>query len=219
MKIRFNILTKIILVIFLWLACIYKLYIDYDHEYLMDSLIHTGLIVVAGIISVFAINADYSQYKQQKRLILFLSTATTLLCVSGLLLTVYFLKKQDQTTSVLYATRNTSGLGQITVDFRENNTYKLGRHNFMSAKYQRGHFTIKDSIIYLDNPYPSEQIMSDRLLIRTRLTIDSAGKGNLLKVLFGSPEDDITAKAFLYQVNHTRQIIDSAISFKVSKKQ
>jgi hypothetical protein len=88
----------------------------------------------------------------------------------------------------------------------------------MSANYQRGHFTIKDSVIYLDKSYASEQIMSDRFLLKTNPNFDSTKKANVLKMLFGTPEDDVKAKTVLYQINHNGQTIDSAISFKVAQK-
>ena len=212
---KFNSLTKTILVFFLWVACIYKIYTDYDHEYLMDSLIHNGLIIIASLVSAFAINSDYSQYKQQKKLTSFLSSITILICISGLFLTTYLLKKQDKTPTILYATRNNTGLGRITIDFRENNTYKLGRHQFFSANYQRGQYTIKDNVIYLDKTYASEQIMSDKFLVKRNPNFDSTKKANFLKIMFGTPEADVKAKTFLYQLNHNGQTIDSAITFKV----
>ena len=206
------------MVLLLWLICIYKVYVDFDREYLFDSLIHNALLIIASIVSAFAINSDYSQYKQQKKLTSFFSSMTAILCIVGLLLTTYFLKRQDQTQTIYYAVRNTGGLGQITLDFRENNTYKLGRHHFMSASYDRGHYTIKNSIIYLDKLYTSEQIMSDRFLFKTNPNFDSSKKGNVLKILFGTPEDDATAKTVLYQINQHGRTIDSTISFKVVQK-
>ena len=88
----------------------------------------------------------------------------------------------------------------------------------MSASYDRGHYTIKDSIIYLDKLYTSEQIMSDRFLFKTNPNFDSSKKGNVLKILFGTPEDDATAKTVLYQINQHGRTIDSTISFKVVQK-
>lgn len=215
---KFSPLIKTILVLLLWLVCIYKIYVDFDREYLFDSLIHNALIIIASIVSAFAFNSDYSQYRQQKKLTAFFSSMTAILFIAGLLLTTYFLKRQDQTRTIYYAVRNTGGLGQITLDFRENNTYKLGRHHFMSANYQRGHYTIRDSIIYLDKTYSSEQIMSDRFLLKTNPSFDPTKKGNVIKMLFGTPEDDATAKTVLYQINHNGREIDSTISFKVVQK-
>ena len=150
---KFRPYIKTILVLLLWLVCIYKIYVDFDREYLFDSLIHNALIIIASVFSALAFNSDYFHYKQQKKLTSFFSSATGILCIVALLLTTYFLKRQDQTQTIYYAVRNTGGLGQISLDFRENNTYKLGRHHFMSANYQRGHYTIRDSIIYLDKCY------------------------------------------------------------------
>ncbi len=215
---KFSPPIKTILILLLWLACIYKLYVDFDREYLFDSLLHNALIIIASIVSAFAINSDYSQYSQQKKIISFFPSLTAVLCIVGLLLTTYLLKRQDQTRTIYYAVRNTGGLGQITLDFRENNTYKLGRHHFMSANYQRGHYTIKDSVIYLDKSYAAEQIMSDRFLFKENPNFDSTKKGNVLKILFGTPEDDVKAKTVLYQINHNGQTMDLTISFKVVEK-
>ncbi len=215
---KFSPPIKTILVLLLWLACIYKLYVDFDREYLFDSLIHKALIIIASIVSAFVINSDFSQYRQQKMLSSLFPSFTAVLCIAGLLLTTYLLKRQDQTRTIYYAVRNTGGLGQITLDFRENNTYKLGRHHFMSAHYQRGHYTLKDSVIYLDKSYAAEQIMSDRFLFKENSNFDPTKKGNVLKILFGTPEDDVKAKTVLYQINHNGQTIDSTISFKVVEK-
>ncbi|MBS1755488.1 MAG: hypothetical protein JST34_15720 [Bacteroidetes bacterium] len=215
---KFSPPIKTILVLLLWLACIYKLYVDFDREYLFDSLIHNALIIIASTLSAFAINSDYSQYRQQKKVSSFFSSLTAILCIAGLLLITYLLKQQDQTRTIYYAVRNTGGLGQITLDFRENNTYKLGRHHFMSANYQRGRYTIKDSIIYLDKSYTEEQIMSDRFLFKENPNYDTTKKGNVLKMLFGAPEDDVKAKTVLYQITHNGQTIDSAISFRLVQR-
>jgi hypothetical protein len=215
---KFSPRIKTILVLLLWLICIYKINFDFDREYLFDSLIHNALIIIASLASAFAINSDYSQYKRHKKLTAFFSSMTAFLCIIGLLLTTYFLKRQDQTQTLYYAVRNTGGLGQITLDLRVNNTYKLGRHHFMSAEYKRGHFSIKDSILYLDKTYASEQIISDRLLFKTNPNFNPTKNGNVLKILFGTPEDDVTAKTFLYQINHKGQTLDSTISFKLVQR-
>jgi hypothetical protein len=221
MKIRFNLLAKTVLVPLLWLACIYKIYIDYDYEYLMDSLIHTGLIILATIISAFAIHSDYSQYKQNKNVTSFISSATILLFITGLLLTTYLLKKQDDTPSILYAIKNTSGFGSITLDFRENNTYKLGQHHFMSTGYSRGHYSKKDSIIYLNDGAALEELTSNRLVLKTIPVSDSVKNKKqtlLLTLVFGKPQVDTAPETFLFQVDKKGGIMESATSFKVVQK-
>lgn len=215
---KFSLPIKPIVVLLIWLICIYKIYADFDREYLFDSLVQTGLLIIAGIISALAISSDYSRYRQQKKLASFISSITVILCIAGLLLTNHFLKRQDQTSTMYYAVRNTGGLGQITLDFRENNTYKVGRKRFMSATYHRGHYKISDSIIYLDKAYSPAQLISDRLLFKPNPNYYSTKKGNVLKMLFGTPKDDVTSKVLLYPINHNGQIIDSAISFKVVDK-
>jgi len=116
---KFSLPIKTILVLFIWLVCIYKVYADFDREYLFDSLVQAGLLIIAGIISALAISSDYSLYRQQKKLTSFISSITVILCIAGLLLTNHFLKRQDQTSTIYYAVRNTGGLGQITLDFRK----------------------------------------------------------------------------------------------------
>lgn len=109
-------------------------------------------------------------------------------------------------------------MGRITLDFRANNTYKLGRHRFFSVDYNRGKYIMTDSIIYLDNPHESELLLSDKLLITKNPNYDSTKKKNTLKAIFGTPEDDVTASTLLYQINNSGHKVESAISFKVIEK-
>ena len=218
MKQRCIFLNQVMLILLVWAACIYKLYVDYDNEYLTKSLIHTSLIIIASLISAFAINSDFSRYKQNKSLVSFISTFVVIACISGLLLTTYLLKKQDDTTTVLYAISSNRGWSDITLDFRKNSTYKLGYNHFLSTGYIRGHYTKKDSVIYLNKPDVSSELASDKLILKTVPISDSIKKKKqkgILRFLFDKSPIDTMPQTFLFQVNDKGEIIDSAISFKV----
>lgn len=213
---------KTILVLFFWSIYIYKIYVDYDYEYLMDKFIHHSLIIIACIVSFIAINSDISKYKQQRKMPCFLSTGATFLCVIGFLLTSYFLKRQDQTPTVLYAAKHRGLFGTTTsLDFRENNTYKFGWNGFMSSSYSRGNYEKKDSIIYLDNIKNLDELVSNRLVLRTILIIDSSRKKKR-KLFSKLPNDkykiDTTTETFLFQLDNNGNVIDSAKRFRVVYK-
>jgi hypothetical protein len=141
--------------------------------------------------------------------------------ITGLLILTYLLKKQDDTRSILYATRTTMGLSSISIDFRENNTYKLGVHHFMATDYTRGRYTKNDSTIYLDKPFLSNNLVSNKLILKTIPMADSLKnkKQNwLLTLLLGKNSIDTTPETFLFQVNERGQIIKDALSFKLTHK-
>jgi hypothetical protein len=164
---------------------------------------------------VYRILYRFSNYKKSKRIVSFISSGAGIVCAGFLLFTLNQLKKQDKTPSVLYASKFTPG---ISIDFRENNTYKCGKHAFMSSDYIRGHYTLKDSLIYLDRSNIFGLVVSNRLLLKTIPITDATRnkkRNNLLTLLFSTSSADTTPKTFLYQVDQNGKVINSAIVLKV----
>ncbi|MGB8191567.1 MAG: hypothetical protein WCF67_06595 [Chitinophagaceae bacterium] len=221
MRSRSHFLLVSILIFFAWLACAYKLYIDYDKESISTNVIHAIFIIIAGIISIVAFINDYVHYSDERKLFSFFPTGISVACITGLLLTVYFLKKQDDTPTILYAQKNYQVLSSISIDLRKNNTYKIGRHQFMSTTYTRGIFKRSDSLIYLDRSGIPDELISDRLILLSIPENDSARKYrpyNLFNIIFGAQQHDTTPGKYLYQLDRHGRIMDSAISFKIIPK-
>lgn len=205
------------MIVLLWGVCIYNLWAEYDHDFLFDSLIQNALIVVATIVSTLVIYSERARERQGKRLFLF-PAIISCICIVGLLATTYVLKRRDMAPTLFYATTNTSGLGKITLDFRSDNTFRFGVHHQLSARYYRGRYHVKDSFVYLETRGIEEHIKGSRLMFTANPAFNASGDGNALKMLFGTPEEDINARTLLYQIDEEGRTIESAPSFKVIGK-
>jgi hypothetical protein len=216
---RQNTIIRIILIIAAWSCCGYRVYIDFDHCYWFDDLIHKSLISFASIISVTCIYLDYKRYQGHKTASSFVSGAATIVSVVILLLIVDQLKEQDRTSTILYASKCYSDLNTISLEFRENGTYKCGISIFFGdSYYTRGRYIIKDSIIYLDKSNLYDIIKSDRLLMKLMPKNDTAKKQGLLGILLGlpKPSHDNSPEKFLFQIDN-KGAISSAIALRVNE--
>lgn len=218
MKFSLNIFIRTILLIALWLFCIYKICLDFDHKYWFDDLIHTVLIVLSVIISLVFVYVDFKQYKRQRTIFNLISPSLTFIFIAVLIITINHLNKQDKSPTIMYASKFYNGLNTISIDFRENSTYKCGNSSFMGdSYYSRGHYSIKDSIIYLDKSNLFGIIRTDKLLIKTVSNDTIPKKKNILSLILGSPSIDTLPNTFLYQLNVNGERINSAIVLEVSK--
>jgi hypothetical protein len=216
MKYAINPFIRTILILGAWFLCVRKIYVDFDHSYWLDNLVPTALIVLASTISLLSFLVDYICYKRGKKLVFFIPTAVSVLCIATLIITTDRLKQQDRTPTILYASFH-NGLSTVTIDFRENGSYKCKKGNFMGdSYYTRGHYSIKDSVIYLDKSNLYELVKTDRLLMKTIPKNAKAKKESLLRLLFGSSKPDTLPETFLFQLNHQGDTIPSAIVFRVN---
>jgi hypothetical protein len=193
------------------------MYVDFDHYDVSDGFIHIVLIAIAIVFSIFVFIGDNSQYKEEKELLSFMPTGVNVVCIIALLLTNFFLKEQDNTPTVIYATTKGVPFNYLSLDLRKNNTYKLGRHRFLSGDYVRGHYAKKDSMIYLENGIP-DALVSDRLVLKTIPLTDSIIKRrrNSFLNLLTSNEPDTMPGLFMFQVDKNGKILDSVLYFELS---
>jgi NADH:ubiquinone oxidoreductase subunit 2 (subunit N) len=134
MKFVINPFLRTILVITAWLLCIRQIYIDFNHRHFLNIILHV-LTVIASIISLLCLLVDHIRYKTDKKLFSFAPTAISLLSIIGLVITSQYLKQQDKTPTVFYASRFYSGLNTIAIDFRENGTYRCKKGGFFGDTY------------------------------------------------------------------------------------
>jgi hypothetical protein len=80
----------------------------------------------------------------------------------------------------------------------------------------RGRYTIKDSFLILDRSNLYNQIISNRLLIKSIPKADSLKKQGFLGKLLGLPKPDTTAKTYLFQLDHQGETIPSALVLTVN---
>ncbi len=187
---------------------------DFDHSYWFDNLIHTVLIILSSIVSLIFIYVDIKQYKRQRTIFKLITPILTIIFISALIGTINHLNQQDKSPTIIYASKFYGGLNTISIDFRENGTYKCCNNIFMGDRYSfRGHYSIKDSIIYLDKSNLYDLVMSDKLLMKTVSKDMTLNKKNIL----GSPNIDTLPKTFLYQLNINGDTINSAIVLNVNR--
>jgi hypothetical protein len=198
-----------------WFFCCRKIYLDFTYNRFLDSTLPL-LIFVAGIVSLISFLVDYGRYKASKKLTLFFPTFVSVLCITALFVTNLYLKHQDKTPTILYASRFYDRLSTISLDFRENGTYKCEKRSFMcSSYYTRGQYSIKDSIIYLDKSNLYDLVKTDRLQMMTIPKSSKSKGGNLLTLLFGSKADTLP-ETYLFQLDNIGDTIPSAIVLRVN---
>jgi len=218
MQSRLNTFIRTALVLVVWFFCIYKIYVDFDHDYWFDDLIHTALIVLASIVSLAFGYIGYWRYKRQKNLSFFASTGVTVLCIIALIIITNHLKQQDKTPTIIYASKFYSGLNTISLEFRKNGTYKCGKSSFMGdTYYTRGRYTIKDSIIYLDKSNLFDLVTTNKLLMKTVLKDEKTRKKSIFSLLFSPSKPDTLPETYLYQLDNKGDTISSAIVLKINQ--
>jgi hypothetical protein len=217
MKFLINPIFRISLILGTWFFCFRKVYLEFTHTHFLDFALPL-LIFLAGVISLVSFLIDYGRYKTHKKVSFFLPTLVTVLCISGLFGFDQYLKHQDKTPTVLYASKVYSGLSTISIDFRENGTYRCEKGGlFGDTYYTRGRYTIKDSIIQLDKSNLYDLVKTDRLRMMTIPKNVKVQKGNLLTLLFASSsKPDTLPETFLFQLDQKNDTIPSALVLRVN---
>jgi len=216
MKFLTNPIFRTVLIIAVWFLCLRKIYLEFSHTSFLD-LVLPLLFFAAGVISLLSFLVDYSRYKRCKRTAFYIPTVVTVLCIATVIGTNQYLKQQDNTPTVLYASKFYSGLNTISIDFRENGTYKCSKDVFFSDEYYtRGKYSIKDSVIYLDKSDLFDIVRSDKLKMMTIPKSEKSKKGNLLPLLFGSSKPDTLSDTYLFQLDNKGDTIPSAVVFRVN---
>jgi hypothetical protein len=217
MKLVINPIFRIFLILGAWFLCFRKIYLEFTHTSFLDFTLPL-LIFLAGTISWVSFLVDYGLYKTDKKFLFFMPTVVTVVCISGLIGFDQYLKHQDKTPTVLYASKFYNGLNTISIDFRENGTYKCKKSGlFGGTYYTRGRYTIKDSIIQLDKSNLYDLVKTDRLQMMTIPKNVKSQKRNLLSLLFASSsKPDTLPTTFLFQIDQKGDTIPSAIALRVN---
>lgn len=218
MKFVVNPFFRTFLILGTWFFCFRKVYLDFTHSSFLDFALPL-LIFLAGVVSFVSFLVDYGRYKAQRKVSLFFTTLVSVSCISGLIGFDQYLKHQDKTPTILYASKFYSGLNTISIDFRENGTYKCEKGGlFGDTYYTRGRYTIKDSIIQLDKSNLYDLVKTDRLQMMTVPKNGKAKKRNLLSLLFASSsKPDTLPETFVFQIDQRGDTIPSAIVLRVNR--
>jgi hypothetical protein len=168
-----------------------------DHKFIFDKEINLVLSVVTIIFFAWTYINDKKQHEKTKRWIAFFPTIIEVFIGIGLFTILFIFQQRDKSPTKLYCVIKNVDFNGVSIDFREDGTYKLTSW-CLGADYYRGTYVMTDSIITLDeNP-----IINNRLVIRQDGEKDS----------LGNIEESI------YQINKNGQIIENAIDFRVLGK-
>lgn len=207
-------IARIVITIALWLICIRLVFLDFHRTTVFDF---SGplLFLLASVVSFVSLLVDYQSFRRSRKLVSFIPTAVSILCITGLVVTKRYFQQQDNTPIVLQATPSEL-FSSISLDFRENGTYKCARSRglFKGSDYLRGQYTIRDSLIILDRANLFDLVMTDRLRLVTVPGNKEARKSLLLEII-GTSKPDTLPKTYLYQVDDKGDMVPSAISFRV----
>ena len=104
----------------------------------------------------------------------------------------------------------------LSIDFRENGTYKSGLSGFMAGEnFIRGRYVIKDSVIYLDRSNLHGMVLSNKLLMKTMNVARKKQERGLLKSLFGKRKYDTIPETLLLQLNERDDTIPNAVKLRM----
>jgi hypothetical protein len=193
--------TKIILVLAVGLTLSYRFIWCVDRERIFDDELNFGLTAIALGFLGWIVFKDRKQYFRTRNLSAFVPTSLGFFIGIALLTGLYFLHHRDQSPSKLYCMSKMSDFNGVSIDFREDGTYKLTSWS-LGADYYRGTYTIDDKIIILDKSPNKEIIRSNRLMIVADGKVDSLGN----------------IEQSIYQIKGESQIIKNAVSFRVLGK-
>lgn len=206
---------RILFVVVAWSFSGFTYYWYFDHQNVFDFL--PGILIfIASVVSVISLYFDNDGYRQTKKLRAFFPTLVAIICVGCYFGLREYLLRQDRTPVVLAAYANKGLFGtSLSIDFRENGTFKCGRWGFMNKDFVRGRYTMKDSIIYLDRSNLHDMVISNKLLMKTMMVAERKQERSLLKWLFGKRLYDTIPETHLLQLNTRGDTIPNALRLKV----
>jgi hypothetical protein len=212
------VLKNTLYILLLWSFFIFKLYLHADYSYPFKFVLDIALFIIAAVVSFIFIKKGLTAYKQTQSFNTLSPLFATLFAVIALILTRYHLSERDKAGTLLYAIRGSDTNYTITIDLRNDFSYKIGQEGFMTKKYYRGHYRFSDSIIYLDMSYPAFNINSTALLIR-QLTPQKGNRNEqFLANLLAVKKKNEEYRYSLVPLAADGKIMDSLFYYKVIDK-
>ncbi|MDD2476360.1 MAG: hypothetical protein PHI32_10650 [Dysgonamonadaceae bacterium] len=180
-----------------------------NHENFIYDIFLGFVSLIALTLWVMVIIKDLRDYKTTNKKNSFIPTAVGLIFVISLFLTIHFLNLRDKSPTKLFIVCKIIDFNGVSIDFRENGTYKLTSWALFYAEYYRGTYMIEDSIIILDKSKIENTIKSNRLVIRPEMKIYDNDS---------TPSKDTIYVKSVYQIDENGNIIKNATAFDVRKE-
>lgn len=217
MKFNGKFLVKLALVIGAWGLCSFMYYQNADRDNISKDILQLFCILLAAGVTVFAFASNLDKYSKTRRRSSFIPSLAAAAGLACFLCIIALLKLRDRSPTVLEASRHTSkfDLSGVSLELREDNTYKISRHNIMSTRYSRGSYSQRDSLIVLDCDDALRGVRTRRFLLRF-IPGDTLPPGKGILGLLVHPRRRIVADALhLYPVDEQNRILDSSEYFAV----
>jgi hypothetical protein len=135
-----------------------------DHIFLFTRVFLFFLGFIGLLIFFWTIGKDLKMYRDSKLFLNLLPSITGLCLLLVLFGTTYYLSRRDQSPTLFYFSKYEDFNGS-SIDFRKDGTYKFGNY-CLGEDYERGTYTMHDSLIELDRSNIAGVIVSQHLLIR-----------------------------------------------------
>jgi hypothetical protein len=194
-----KILRLIVLVIFGGLVDV--LIIKNDSTSFILNDIFLFIFSAIFLISIFRnIKSDLKDYSRDKSKFQLIPSIIGIGFVFSFFIISGIFKLRDHSPIIIKAKSNAKSIiSDYELEFRENGTYKIAQKLIEATVYDRGKYTIEDTIILLDNKNINDNLKSNRLAIRT-ITDSQSNR-----------------KKLIYQINEKHQIVDSVHFFTVTE--
>jgi len=176
-----------------------------DHFFVFDIIPHLAVGLFSIIIFILVAYRDRREYKTTGKGIAFIASFAEILSIASLVVTVYFLNQRDNSPSKLHCVTRIIDFNGVSIDFREDGTYKLTSW-CMGADIYRGQYRIDDSVITLDKNKIEHTIVSSKLVI---------GIERVIYKRDSIPGMDTFFRKYVYQIDAKGKRIEHATDFIV----
>ena len=176
----------------------YRAIAQLDHQNLFDQQVNAFYALIAAITFLVIFLSDKRQFKRTRNWRSFIASFIGVIIFVGHFLVVYTLNQRDKSPSEIYCVTKINDFNGVSIDFRKDGTYKLTSW-CLGADIYRGKFTIKDSVIIIDQTKIENVIVSNKFVIRQDGELDSTGK----------------REKSVYQVDQQGQVINRSADFRV----
>jgi hypothetical protein len=160
-----KILRIILLTIFgTWFA--YKLYQTAQNDFFLDGIILLVTAFVGLLIFIWSIRKDRTEFKSTQKLTSFLPTSIGILFILTNF-ALFYHQDSKKNSPTLISGFSDGGFNGFSVDFKTDGNYVMANGSGLGQSYFYGTYSIKDSIITIDESNIDNCIKTNKLVIRT----------------------------------------------------
>lgn len=184
----------------------YKLYISAFDYFIFDGLIFLFIGIMGILVFIWNIGKDSQEFKESKTFSSYFPSLIGILFITTILgLHLYQDRKMNSRT--LIRAFYDGGYNGFSIDLKENGTYIMANGSGLGEAFFYGSYSIKDSIVTLNQTNVDNIIETDKLVVRTITNIfqHDTVEG-----------EDTTYTDYLYQIDRNGKMLDTDYKFRVT---